>query len=152
MTRLILMRHAKAVPHAASDWDRPLSEIGRDQSLEAGKWIRNQGAVPDAAIVSSSRRTCETFAGLALDLSVMPTDDAYNATGAELADLVRGCSADADLILVVAHNPGVSDLAVACGHSAHLTPGSAVRVSWEGAPCDFGSASVVLEGSFVPSV
>lgn len=151
MTRLVLMRHAKAVPHAASDWDRPLSDRGREQAREAGQWLRAQGLLPDAAIVSSSRRTCETVDGLELDLSIEPTDDAYNATGAELADLVRSCADDSAVIVVVAHNPGVSDLAEACGHAGHMTPGSAVVVSWEGSPCDFGSVPVELVGSFVPS-
>ena len=149
MTRLVIMRHATAVTHAPSDWARPLSERGATQAREAGQWLRSRGIVPDGMIVSSSVRTMETAAGLGLAQPALGIDEAYNASGGALAELVRACAGQ--VVLVVAHNPGVTELARACGGEETLVPGSAVVVDWDGPASVFADVPVQMVGTFTPT-
>ena len=59
--RLIVMRHAKAEPFAATDHGRRLTDRGRAGARDAGAFLRDAGPVPDYALVSSSTRTRETW-------------------------------------------------------------------------------------------
>ncbi|MBL4558811.1 MAG: histidine phosphatase family protein [Rhodobacteraceae bacterium] len=55
--------------HAKSDWgdptradhDRPLNRRGRRAAPLIGRWLAAQGAIPDAVLTSSARRTRETW-------------------------------------------------------------------------------------------
>jgi phosphohistidine phosphatase len=60
--RLILSRHAKSGwdDPDLSDHDRPLNARGRGDAPKVGAWLRAKGYLPDAALVSSARRTQET--------------------------------------------------------------------------------------------
>lgn len=148
VTRLAIMRHASAHPHAATDWDRPLSEHGLSQAVAAGQWLVAMGFHPATSIVSSSVRTRQTATALGLARETAASDEAYNASAETLAELVRECAAGP--VLVVAHNPGVSMLAHACGCRGVMAPGSVVIVSWDGSPADLGLAPVTCEGRFAP--
>jgi len=48
--RLVIMRHAKAEATAPSDHERALAARGRAEAQEAGRWLREQGIVPDVAV------------------------------------------------------------------------------------------------------
>ena len=79
MRRLILMRHAKSswADPGQRDFDRPLNARGVRSAPLLGAWLRERGHVPDAALVSTARRTRETWAGLGLD--DVPDDNLFNA-------------------------------------------------------------------------
>ncbi len=106
MFRLILMRHAK------SDWtmsdpdhDRPLNTRGAASAAALGRWMAAQGLRPDQALVSSSRRTRETFDGLGLDLVPDLRRDLYHADPDTLWETLRG--ATGHTVLILGHNPGL---------------------------------------------
>ena len=63
MRELILLRHAHAEPGAAgqADFDRPLSSQGLAEAEAAGRWLADQGLVPDRVLCSPARRTRETL-------------------------------------------------------------------------------------------
>ena len=122
MTRVVLLRHATAVPHAPTDWQRPLAQRGVVEAQQAGQWLRHEGIFPDAVIVSSALRTMQTFDALGFPEHPEPRDEAYNASGAQLADLVRLVAPRASTVVVVAHNPGISDLARALGGAVTRNP------------------------------
>ena len=63
MRELILLRHAHAEPAAPgqADLDRPLSAEGLAEAESAGRWIKDNGWVPDCVLCSPSRRTRETL-------------------------------------------------------------------------------------------
>ena len=63
MRELILLRHAHADPAlpGQSDMDRPLSAEGLAEAESAGRWLRDQGLVPDCVLCSPARRTRETL-------------------------------------------------------------------------------------------
>ena len=118
MERLILLRHGKAEPDSASgdDFDRRLSPRGARESAEMGVSLADMGFKPDVALVSPAARTRETwdaaqpaFPGA----EVRVCDELYLAE----ADLIRRTAEAADgspkTVMVVGHNPGLQDLAVA---------------------------------------
>lgn len=113
---LVLLRHAKSAwPDDVTDHERPLAGRGRRDAPAVGRWLHSQGVVPQIALVSSARRTVQTYDLLATELSGAPeptvTDEAYAAGAGDLLDLVRSLRADVGSAIVVAHNPGIGTLA-----------------------------------------
>ncbi|MEV6734282.1 MULTISPECIES: histidine phosphatase family protein [unclassified Streptomyces] len=120
--RIVLVRHAKSVPKdaAAADFDRALADRGRHEAPQAGQWLEDSGYPLDLALCSSALRTRQTWQLAASRLTAPPPvvyeDRLYNAeTDALLAVLAETSEAVTDL-LMVGHNAGIHELAVAlCG-------------------------------------
>ena len=111
MLRLVLMRHAKSSwdSPALSDFDRPLNARGQTSAQALGDWIRQNGYVPQAAVVSSAQRTIETFEGLDLGITAAFSRSLYLAS----AEVIRRALANqtSRSVLLIAHNPGIADCA-----------------------------------------
>ena len=60
MLRLLLLRHAKAVPENAQDHNRALALRGRTNASALGLYAREQHLLPDLVITSDALRTLET--------------------------------------------------------------------------------------------
>jgi phosphohistidine phosphatase len=115
MKRAILLRHARAAD-ARDDVLRELTAEGREQARAAGDRIAALGAAwrPTRALCSSALRASETLAAardaLGEALAVELNERLYLANAAQLlAVLQRAPGADA-CVLVIAHEPGLSDL------------------------------------------
>jgi phosphohistidine phosphatase len=117
MRRLILFRHAKAEPRGRGqdDVDRPLAPRGReDAALIAGVLAREK-LTPDLALVSSARRTLETWdcvKGAFPDARLQVVDALYNADAEEIMAEAQARANQGETILVIGHNPGMHELAV----------------------------------------
>jgi len=111
MLRLILMRHANASMGAPTlaDHERPLNPRGMHSATALGHWLREKKLTPSQTLVSSSKRTQETFAGLNLDIDPTLKPELYNACSDVLLETIE--SAEENTLLVIAHNPGIGDLA-----------------------------------------
>lgn len=138
MHRVIILRHAKAEQFAETDHARPLSNRGHQQAKECSEWLKTLPFTIDHALVSSSKRTTETWEDLNLKCSVTLTDEAYNASAEDLVHLIRHTNSQLLNLLVIAHNPGVSDLAFANGFAGELSTCSAVVIECEGELVQFG--------------
>lgn len=125
MSRLYILRHAQAEP-GMRDHSRQLTQYGKLQSQMMGQWLKLNLHELDLAIVSSSRRTSQTFAGLGLDIEMVSDDRAYNAGSRQLEQLVRELGAGHEDVMIVGHNPGVSDLANRAGYPQAMSPCTAV--------------------------
>lgn len=117
MPRLMLLRHAKAErPAGVADFDRPLAERGRHDSLAVGRHMAELGWLPEAALCSPARRTRETLAALlpALPAAVDATwpPDLYAADGDDILALLRAAGGGPRSLLVVGHNPAMHDAAL----------------------------------------
>jgi phosphohistidine phosphatase len=111
---LIVMRHGKAEQFAASDHERRLTERGAADAKDAGRWAREHDMVPDHALVSSARRTQETWAafaeGAGCDLEPVVDHAMYGAGTDAALEILRTVPADATRVLVVGHNPTMAYL------------------------------------------
>ncbi len=117
MRQLLLLRHAKSAwdDPALSDHARPLNARGRRAAAAMSAAMRGLGMRPGLVLVSSSRRTLQTLEGLGtLDGAprVEPTDDLYLAPWTRLLDALREVPAETESVLVIAHNPGLHELAL----------------------------------------
>ncbi len=63
MRRLLLLRHAKAIPSTGrNDYDRALIERGRRDAAQIGAFVAETGMIPDLVIYSGAERARETAA------------------------------------------------------------------------------------------
>jgi phosphohistidine phosphatase len=114
---LVLLRHAKAEhTPGVRDPDRRLTRRGHDDSAAAGAWLAAQGLVPDLVVCSPSRRTRETWRAVAraLGAEAATTEDQriYNADdGEDLLEVVTETDDSVRVLLMVGHNPTMSELA-----------------------------------------
>jgi phosphohistidine phosphatase len=136
--RLILFRHAKAVGRVdiGGDLERPLDARGRADAAAAGRWLKSRGFSPDLVLVSPSLRTRETWACVS-DIFPLATaeivEDLYDAETEDLEASLHAWEARADTVMVVAHNPGLQELAVDL-LSASGAPAEAVEAVSAGFP------------------
>lgn len=116
MKELLLFRHAKsswATP-GQQDRDRPLNARGRRGAAVMAAWMVKAGWRPDLVLCSSAARTRETLA-IAMQTLPVPallTEDALYLASAEslrrrIGDVPDACGR----LMIVAHNPGIEDLA-----------------------------------------
>jgi phosphohistidine phosphatase len=140
--RLILFRHAKASGRIGADLDRPLEPRGRADAVVAGRWLLAHGLSPDLVLVSPAARTRETWACVAEDFPkarVEIVDDLYNATPEEVEASIGPWAAEADTLMIVAHNPGLQELAV---ELVTTSGGSAPAI--EGVAAGFPTSAVAV--------
>lgn len=119
--RLVLVRHAKSAPKGAGpDFDRPLADRGRREAPKTGGWLTESGYRLDFALCSSALRTRQTWRLLAPGLSEPPPvvyeDRLYKASPDALMAVLGETDEAVTGLLMVGHNPGIHELAVAlCG-------------------------------------
>jgi phosphohistidine phosphatase len=114
--RLWLLRHAKASPAEAalSDFDRLLTERGERDARSLAERLARAPRVPTRIVASPAARTRRTaeIAAEALGhpaAGVLLDDGLYlGSTAAILAAIAR--HDDVDSLLIVGHNPGLSEL------------------------------------------
>ncbi|MCB1626051.1 MAG: histidine phosphatase family protein [Pseudomonadales bacterium] len=118
MRRLTLLRHAQAEPARAggADRDRPLDRRGRGEAAEMANRLAEQQLVPDRLLISPASRTRETtdfvLCQLALDQTlVLPVEALYLAEAGAIPEAISRIGALAQHLMIVAHNPGLSELA-----------------------------------------
>jgi phosphohistidine phosphatase len=116
MKKLYLLRHAEAQnDFSIDDKERALSEHGKIQSYKIGEYLKAQDITIDLALCSSANRTKMTL-GAVIDAGakIKKTtfqDSLYNAPTSAILDSILGSDASIERLLVVAHNPGIHQLA-----------------------------------------
>jgi phosphohistidine phosphatase len=115
--RLMLLRHAKAVTAdpGMADRDRGLSARGRKDALKIGSYITLHALLPTQAIVSSARRTRETWE-CAHSTFPQPCradylDKLYDARPEDILNAIREAHVASNSLLVIGHNPGMYEIA-----------------------------------------
>jgi phosphohistidine phosphatase len=127
MRRLMLLRHAKTETNAPSgrDQDRRLDERGHKDAAEIGGWIGHHPPFPDSVLVSPAVRAHQTWdiaweamKALAPKPHVELVPDLYGAEPAQLLQTIRLASvSDPKRLMLVGHNPGMHELALALAAS-----------------------------------
>jgi phosphohistidine phosphatase len=116
--QLLLLRHAKSSwkDDAVSDHERPLNGRGRDAARAVGRYLSAEGLLPDLALVSSARRTQESWTLLIGEWPEPPPPSRvlrglYLATPSQILSHVRRTPATVQRLLLLGHNPGMEGLA-----------------------------------------
>jgi phosphohistidine phosphatase len=116
--QFIIVRHANAdwPNHQGPDFERPLTDRGFAEAHATAQAIVAAGHRPTLLLASSACRTRQTAEILAREFqlpagAVRYVDCLYNASAATLEAVLRRAAAPGQVVVLVAHNPGVSDLA-----------------------------------------
>jgi phosphohistidine phosphatase len=117
--QVILVRHAHAdwPGYDGRDFDRPLTPRGEQEALATGRSIGAAGHRPALVVASPARRTRQTAEIICEELELPAgalrlVDTLYNAAGPALAaELRRHATHAGGMLMLVAHNPGISDVA-----------------------------------------
>jgi phosphohistidine phosphatase len=153
---LILLRHAK------SDWsgheadpDRPLAARGRRQAPLAGSWLATAGPGVELALVSPATRARSTWDLVSAELDDPPPtridDRLYAASARELLEVVRDLPDDVATVLLVAHNPGLEDLAqLLTGQPVPMPTSALAVIALPGSWSATGRAPAVLTAAGRP--
>jgi phosphohistidine phosphatase len=123
MRRLMLLRHAKTENEAPSgrDQDRRLDNRGRGDAAEIGSWIGRHPPFPGLVLVSHAIRAHQTWEiaweamkKLVPEPQVELVPELYGADPAQLLQAIRDASAaDPKTLMLIGHNPGMHELALA---------------------------------------
>jgi phosphohistidine phosphatase len=123
MRRLMLLRHAKTESQSPSgrDQDRRLDNRGHRDAAEIGGWIGTHPPFPDLVLVSHAVRAIQTWEiaweamkELVPEPQVELMPGLYGADASELLETVRDAStADPKRLMLVGHNPGMHEFALA---------------------------------------
>ncbi len=132
---LVLMRHAKSSwdDESISDFDRPLNERGRDSAPLIRNWLESQSIIPDCLLCSTAKRAQET-ASLVRGDWILPASqkdlqELYLASPNEILSAINKFGpVEANILMVVGHNPGFEILASMLSGQAIEMPTAAVAV------------------------
>ena len=143
MKRLTLMRHGDARWKDAglSDLDRPLNRRGSAAAETMARRLLELELVPDLMLVSPARRTQQTGEIVARELSiparrVVREERLYLAAVGDLLQVVRETGPRISHLLLIAHNPGISELAgllVPKGTEAGLSSAAVCSIAFDAA-------------------
>ena len=117
MKRLILLRHAKSSwsEDGLPDFERPLSSRGERDAPRMGTRLLERSIQPDLVLSSPARRARRTATLVAqaldyLDDRIRLDARLYLATPMEILAVVAEQADAVDDLLVVGHNPGLTEL------------------------------------------
>jgi len=126
MKTLLLVRHAKTAPAGPGQTDhaRALEDSGVTDAGKLAHYLRKKNLIPDQILVSSANRT-QTTAHILLtafdssQIDVVVSDELYLADDAFLQEVIANVNNDVDTLMIVGHNPGLSELAHHFDHDVH---------------------------------
>jgi len=115
---LVLVRHSKAEERSVKtgDINRPLTEKGKADTIKMADFLLKTGIEPDLILSSPATRAKQT-AGIFLenfklsDNNLNLSKPLYYSTAKTILDHLYVLPEKVNTVLVVAHNPGISDLA-----------------------------------------
>lgn len=118
MKRLTLMRHADAQwkDPEVEDFVRPLNRRGNSESEAMGRRLTELALAPDLIMSSPARRAQQTAEIVARELalparSIHFEEVLYLAGAQDILRLARAIGPRVPHLMIVGHNPGISELA-----------------------------------------
>ncbi len=121
--RLLLCRHAKSSwkDPSLTDIARPLNRRGKQDAPLMGAWLHHQGIMVDAILASPAKRARSTARKLARAIGfdrtgIITLDVLYFGSGEEILLSLHHLPDPCEQVLVVGHNPTITDLANRLGN------------------------------------
>lgn len=119
MKTLYIMRHGKSDwddPHL-TDFDRPLAARGRKAVPRIAEFMREHGHVPDLVLCSAACRARQTWERMApvlgKDIPLLLEAGLYMASAEDWLVRLRKVGENVSNVLIIGHNPGLQQLAIA---------------------------------------
>jgi phosphohistidine phosphatase len=116
--RLTLVRHAKTEPARAGqeDWDRALEARGQRDAPEMARRLKHRDLKPDKILSSPAVRALATATIMARELGVSAQkvhqdERLYLAAAKDILAVVREFGGRTRHLMLVGHNPGLTDFA-----------------------------------------
>jgi phosphohistidine phosphatase len=132
MKSLLLLRHAKSSwkDTDARDFDRPLNQRGLKAAPAIGRLIRKRKLQLDLVLSSPAERARQTTQ-LVLEAASFKTElrydeRIYEASVAGLFEIVSQIDDEANVVMLVGHNPGLEELLNALTGEARSFPTAAL--------------------------
>jgi len=114
MKKLLLIRHAKAEQGTnTADFERPLTKSGINDATIMAQRLVNKGYKPELIVASPSLRTHTTaniFSEHLLSHEVETNIKIYDASESTLLHIINTLPDERDVIAIVGHNPGISQI------------------------------------------
>jgi phosphohistidine phosphatase len=112
---LVVLRHAKSAwPTGVADAARPLAERGERDAPAVGRWLREHVPGIDLTVCSPAARTRQTWRLVADQLDHSPDfrldERIYDADVDDLLSVIHELPDTASTVVLVGHNPGLSEL------------------------------------------
>ncbi len=119
MKRLYLVRHAKSSwkDDSLADFDRPLNSRGKRDAPFMGKLLASEYQIaPDVCVSSPAKRAAKTAKILASEIGfpkkrIVYDKNIYEADVPSLLEVLHGLDEKAAHVMLVGHNPGLTNLA-----------------------------------------
>jgi phosphohistidine phosphatase len=118
MKTLYLMRHAKSSwkDGPIEDFDRPLNKRGERDAPFMGKLMNQTGILPQEMISSPAKRALSTASLFCSEIKfphhkLKVDNNLYAASSKEMLSVIENLSENVESVLIIAHNPGLTDLA-----------------------------------------
>ncbi len=123
MKKIYLVRHAKSSwKHPKlDDFERPLNKRGRKNAPFMGDIIEKRGIHPDLILSSPANRAAMTARIMATRIDypledIIYLESIYGADEHGLIQVIRRMDDGIDRLMLVGHNPGITNLANALGN------------------------------------
>jgi phosphohistidine phosphatase len=127
---LVLLRHAKsAYPDGVADHDRPLAPRGQREAGLVGDWLRANVPAIDGVLCSTATRARETLAHTGIDAPVRYVDRLYDAVPGTVIDEITHVDDHVAVLLVVAHEPTMSQVALGLAGADSSNTAAVERIS-----------------------
>ncbi|MCH9753644.1 MAG: histidine phosphatase family protein [Alphaproteobacteria bacterium] len=123
MKTLYLLRHADAEKNPTiSDIDRSLTNHGVEEVAELAQKMQSKEINFDTALCSTAKRTIQTCDLLLENINKKPNtknvDALYNPSIKDFIKTISTIDEDTQSVLVVSHNPTISEVANLLSHSS----------------------------------
>ncbi|MBN1479317.1 histidine phosphatase family protein [candidate division KSB1 bacterium] len=116
MKTLFIARHAKSSwkDTTLDDRDRPLNKRGKRDAPHMGERLFQRGVRIDLLISSPAKRAISTAKKFAKEIfyeaPIIKDERLYDATEWEMLEVIHSLANSYERVMLVAHNPGVTDL------------------------------------------
>jgi phosphohistidine phosphatase len=154
---LYLLRHLKSSwdDDTLADRDRPLAPRGRKAGKRMARHLRAAGVAPELVLCSPSVRTRQTLEAVRPafgDPEVRFPPELYAASEEELLDVLHVVGPAVGSVLVIAHNPGLEDLAATLSGTVQekFPTGALATLAFDGHWASLAPGSCELAGFVVP--
>lgn len=136
MKKLFLLRHAKSdyPANVNDDHERPLNKRGENDSRKMGEYFKKNNINPDVILCSDAKRTSSTIENIirAAWFNKKPAflKSLYLATPGEILKELAKIDNSNNSALVVAHNPGIEQLAKILIKTGNYEALSRIRIKY----------------------